>query len=126
VQTLALVRRLSQNALVKRVDYVGLDSHPQYALAIKQGPMQGAVLAFEVEGGRDTARRVIDGCKMISISANLGDTKTTITYPATMPHARLTQAEHEAVGITEGLVRVAVGLENINDIEADLARGLAA
>jgi O-succinylhomoserine sulfhydrylase len=123
-QTLALARRLSQNSLVKRVHYAGLDSHPQYALAMKQAPMQGAVLAFEVDGGLDAAWRVIDGCKMISITANLGDTKTTITHPATTTHARLTEAERGAAGITDGLVRVAVGLEGIEDIEMDLALGL--
>jgi O-succinylhomoserine sulfhydrylase len=123
-QTLALAWRLSQNSVVKRVHYAGLDSHPQYTLAMKQAPMQGAVLAFEVNGGREAAWRVIDSCKMISITANLGDTKTTITHPATTTHARLTEAERAAAGITDGLVRVAVGLEGIEDIEMDLALGL--
>ncbi len=124
LQTLALARRLEQNALIKRVHYAGLDSHPQHALAMRQAPMQGAVLAFEVAGGRDAAWRVIDGCKMISITANLGDTKSTITHPATTTHARLTQAERDAAGISDGLVRVAVGLENLDDIETDLLAGL--
>ena len=123
-QTLALARRLQQNAMVKRVHYAGLQSHPQHQLAMQQAPMQGAVLAFEVAGGRDAAWRVIDGCQMISITANLGDTKTTITHPATTTHARLTQSERDAAGVSDGLVRVAVGLEGLLDIERDLVRGL--
>ena len=123
-QTLALARRLEQNAMVKRVHYAGLQSHPQHQLAMQQAPMQGAVLAFEVAGGRDAAWRVIDGCQMISITANLGDTKTTITHPATTTHARLTQSERDAAGVSDGLVRVAVGLEGLLDIERDLVRGL--
>jgi len=82
------------------------------------------VLAFEVEGGQAAAWRVIDACKMISITANLGDTKSTITHPATTTHARLSQAERDKSGISEGLLRVAVGLEGFDDIERDLARGL--
>ena len=123
-QTLELARRLQQNAMVRRVHYAGLDCHPQHQLAMQQAPMQGAVLAFEVAGGRDAAWRVIDGCQMISITANLGDTKTTITHPATTTHARLTQAERDAAGVGDGLVRVAVGLEGLLDIERDLVRGL--
>ncbi len=125
LQTLALAQRLEQNKLVKRVHYAGLDSHPQHMLAMRQAPMQGAVFAFEVAGGRDAAWRVIDGCKMISITANLGDTKSTITHPATTTHARLTQAERDAAGISDGLVRVAVGLESLDDIETDLLRHLS-
>ena len=123
-QTLALARRLQQNSMVRRVHYAGLQSHPQHPLAMQQATMQGAVLAFEVAGGRDAAWRVIDGCQMISITANLGDTKTTITHPATTTHARLTQSERDAAGVSDGLVRVAVGLEGLLDIERDLVRGL--
>lgn len=124
IQTLELARRLEQNRLVRRVYYGGLQSHPQHALTMQQASMQGAVLAFEVDGGRDAAWRVIDGCKMISITANLGDTKTTITHPATTTHARLTQAQRNAAGISDGLVRVAVGLEALEDIEADISKSL--
>ncbi|MEI6737124.1 MAG: O-succinylhomoserine sulfhydrylase [Pseudomonadota bacterium] len=124
-QTLELARRLERNAMVKCVYYAGLDSHPQHALATHQASMQGAVLAFDVVGGRDAAWRVIDGCQMISITANLGDTKSTITHPATTTHARLTQPERDAAGISDGLVRVAVGLEGLDDIERDLLRGMA-
>lgn len=123
-QTLALARLLEQKASVKRVHYAGLESHPQHALAMRQAPKQGAVLAFEVEGGQAAAWRVIDACKMISITANLGDTKSTITHPATTTHARLSPAERELAGISDGLVRVAVGLESLGDIERDLATSL--
>ncbi len=123
-QTLELARRLSQIPAVKRIHYAGLESHPQHKLAMQQATMQGAVLAFEVEGGRDAAWRVIDHCQMISVTANLGDTKTTITHPATTTHARLTGEERRLSGIGEGLLRVAVGLEGVEDIVGDLGRGL--
>ena len=109
---------------IAAVHYAGLSSHPQYALAQRQASAQGAVVSFEVKGGRDAAWRVVDAVKMISITANLGDTKTTITHPATTTHARVTQAERDAAGISQGLLRVAVGLEHIDDICADLQRGL--
>ena len=104
--------------------YAGLPSHPQYALAQRQSTAQGAVVSFDVKGGREAAWRVVDAVEMISITANLGDTKTTITHPATTTHARVSQAERDASGISEGLLRVAVGLENIDDICRDLQRGL--
>jgi O-succinylhomoserine sulfhydrylase len=109
---------------VAKVHYAGLPSHPQHALAARQASAQGAVVSFEVNGGRDAAWRVVDAVEMISITANLGDTKTTITHPATTTHARVSQAERDAAGISDGLLRVAVGLENIEDICADLQRGL--
>lgn len=127
-KTLELARRLEQKWLktgvLRRVWYGGLESHPQHALAKRLAPMQGAVLAFELSGGQEAAWRVIDACEMISITANLGDTKTTITHPATTTHARLSAAERAAAGISDGLVRVAVGLESVDDIERDLARTL--
>ena len=119
-RALELARWLETRSMVKRVHYAGLESHPQYQLAMSQATMQGAVLAFEVEGGQDAAWRVIDACKMISITANLGDTKSTITHPATTTHARLTDAERAASGISDGMLRIAVGLEHVDDIEADL------
>ena len=121
---LKLAQWLAGRAAVKSVYYAGLTSHPQHALAQRQAVAQGAVVSFEVKGGRDAAWRVIDAVKMISITANLGDTKTTITHPATTTHARVSQAERDASGISHGLLRVAVGLENIEDICADLQRGL--
>ena len=121
---LKLAHWLSGRPEVTTVHYAGLSSHPQYALAQRQASAQGAVVSFEVKGGRDAAWRVVDAVKMISITANLGDTKTTITHPATTTHARVTQAERDAAGISQGLLRVAVGLEHIDDICADLQRGL--
>lgn len=109
---------------VAKVHYAGLESHPQYALAYRQANAQGAVVSFEVKGGREAAWRLVDAVRMISITANLGDTKTTITHPATTTHARISQAERDASGIAEGLLRIAVGLEDVSDIQADLMRGL--
>ena len=123
-RALELATWLGSRPSVRRVHYAGLESHPQHRLALTQAAKQGAVLAFEVEGGQQAAWRVIDACKMISITANLGDTKSTITHPATTTHARLSDAEREAAGISEGLIRIAVGLESIEDIERDLAQTL--
>jgi O-succinylhomoserine sulfhydrylase len=109
---------------VDRVYYPGLDDHPQHALVGPQQRTGGGIVAFDVRGGRAGAWRVIDATRMLSITANLGDTKTTITHPATTTHGRLTPEERAATGIGEGLIRVAVGLEDIVDIETDLARGL--
>jgi O-succinylhomoserine sulfhydrylase len=122
--TLELAHWLQQHAKVKRVYYPGLASHPQHALAMRQASMQGAVLSFEVAGGRKEAWKVVDATKLISITANLGDTKTTITHPATTTHARISQVERDRAGIGENLLRIAVGLEAIDDIKADLERGL--
>ncbi|HXH03469.1 MAG TPA: O-succinylhomoserine sulfhydrylase [Candidatus Competibacteraceae bacterium] len=122
---LALARWLEDRPGVSRVYYPGLESHPQHALARRQQSGFGGVVSFEVEGGREAAWQVIDAVRMISITANLGDVKTTITHPATTTHGRLSQAERDAAGIGEGLIRVSVGLEDITDIQRDLARGLA-
>lgn len=122
--TLSLARWLEAHPSVERVYYAGLASHPQHALAMRQSALQGAVLSFEVKGGRAEAWQVIDAVKMISITANLGDTKTTITHPATTTHARISQAERDAAGIKENLLRVAVGLESIEDLTRDLSWGL--
>lgn len=119
-RALELATWLGSRPSVRRVHYAGLESHPQHRLALTQAAKHGAVLAFEVEGGQQAAWRVIDACKMISITANLGDTKSTITHPATTTHARLSDAEREAAGISDGLLRVAVGLESLDDIQADL------
>ncbi|MFK4751937.1 O-succinylhomoserine sulfhydrylase [Oceanobacter antarcticus] len=117
---------LQQHPKVKQVNFCGLASHPQYELIQKQQSLPGGVLSFEVAGGREEAWKVIDATRMISITANLGDAKTTITHPGTTTHGRLSEAERLAAGITQGLIRVAVGLENINDVRKDLARGLDA
>ena len=121
---LALARRLEANPKVARVFYPGLPSHPQHALAMKQQKSGGAVLAFEVKGGKDAAWKVVDHTKMLSITANLGDTKTTITHPASTTHGRISPEARAASGISDGLLRIAVGLESVDDIEADLLRGL--
>lgn len=121
---LALARWLETQPSIARVHYAGLESHPQFALAARQAHAQGAVVAFEVKGGKAAAWRVVDAVRMISITANLGDSKTTITHPATTTHARISQAERDAAGIVDGLLRVAVGLEDLADLQADLTRGL--
>lgn len=121
---MALAQWLQAQPSIAKVHYAGLATHPQHMLAMRQAPLQGAVLSFEVKGGRAEAWQVIDAIKMISITANLGDTKTTITHPATTTHARISQAERDAARIGENLLRVAVGLENIEDLQRDLLRGL--
>ncbi|MFN4148852.1 MAG: O-succinylhomoserine sulfhydrylase [Rhodocyclaceae bacterium] len=123
---LELARRLEAHPAIGRVFYPGLPSHPQHALAMRQQAAGGAIVSFEVKGGREAAWRVIDHCRLLSITANLGDVKTTITHPASTTHGRITPEARAAAGIGEGLLRVAVGLEAIDDIEADLLRGLNA
>lgn len=120
----ALAEWLAKVPQVSRVFYPGLSDHPQHALAKRQQTGFGGVVSFEVKGGRDAAWKLIDATKMISITANLGDTRTTITHPATTTHGRITPEARAAAGITEGLIRVAVGLENVEDVIADLQRGL--
>ena len=121
---LQLAQRLERHPRIERVYYPGLPSHPQYELAKKQQRLGGAVVSFEVKGGREAAWRVVDATRMISITANLGDTKTTITHPATTTHGRISAEARKAAGISEGLLRVAVGLEALSDIQSDLERGL--
>lgn len=122
---LVLARKLEAHPMVERVFYPGLPSHPQHELAMKQQSSGGAIVSFEVKGGRDRAWSVVDNCKLLSITANLGDTKTTITHPATTTHGRVAPEVREAAGIREGLLRVAVGLESPGDIFADILRGLS-
>ena len=121
---LAVAQWLEAQPNVARVYYPGLSSHPQHALAMRQQRTGGGIVSFEVKGGREAAWRVIDGTRLVSITANLGDTKTTLTHPATTTHARITPEARTAAGITEGLLRIAVGLEAVGDIQNDLARGL--
>jgi O-succinylhomoserine sulfhydrylase len=121
---LELARWLEKQPNVARVFYPGLPSHPQHKLAMKQQKTGGGIVSFEVKGGKDAAWRVIDSTKLLSITANLGDTKTTITHPASTTHARITPEARLAAGITDGLIRIAVGLEAVVDIQNDLARGL--
>jgi O-succinylhomoserine sulfhydrylase len=127
---MALATWLEAQPQVARVYYPGLKSHPQHALAMQQqSGLGGAVVSFDVKAGdpvlgRKNAFHVIDSTRVCSITANLGDTKTTITHPASTSHGRITEAQRQAAGIGQGLIRLAVGLENIDDLKADLARGL--
>jgi len=122
---LELARWLETQPNVARVHYPGLPSHPQHALAQRQQRTGGAVVSFEVKGGRSAAWKVVDSTRLISITANLGDTKTTITHPATTTHGRMSAEARAAAGIGEGLLRVAVGLEAVGDLRSDLERGLS-
>jgi O-succinylhomoserine sulfhydrylase len=122
---LELARWLEGHAKVARVHYPGLASHPQHELAARQQRASGAVLSFEVKGGREAAWRVIDGTRLVSITANLGDVKTTIIHPASTTHGRISPEARAAAGISDGLVRIAVGLEAVSDLKADLERGLS-
>ncbi len=115
---------LSQQPAVSRVLYPGLESHPQHQLAMQQQTLGGGIVSFEVNGGKDAAWKLIDNTRLLSITANLGDTKTTITHPASTTHARITPEARAAAGITDGLIRISVGLEAVIDIQNDLARGL--
>ena len=123
-RALELARWLEKQPNVIRVFYPGLESHPQYQLAKLQQKKGGGVVSFEVNGGRDAAWKIIDATRLISITANLGDSKTTICHPATTTHGRISSEARLASGVTEGLVRIAVGLEALDDIKADIARGL--
>jgi O-succinylhomoserine sulfhydrylase len=123
---LTIAQWLEQQSSIRKVHYAGLESHPQHALAKRQQSGYGGIIAFEVERAREGAWAFIDATRLMSITANLGDVKTTITHPASTTHSRITPAERERAGITEGLIRISVGLENIEDLKADLSRGLAA
>lgn len=123
---LALAQWLEQQEGIEHVYYAGLASHPQHELAARQQSAFGAVVSFEVKGGKEGAWRFIDATRVISITTNLGDTKTTIAHPATTSHGRLSPQERANAGIRDSLIRVAVGLEDAADLKADLARGLAA
>jgi len=125
-RALTLAHWLEAQPAVERVLHPSLPSHPQHALAMRQQNGQGgAVVSFTVRGGRAGAFAVIDATRICSITANLGDTKTTITHPASTSHGRLTEEQRLAAGITQGMIRLAVGLDDVEDIKADLARGLA-
>ena len=121
---LQLAEWLEAHPKVSRVLYPGLPSHPQFALAQIQQSGGGAVVSFEIKGAREEAWKVVDACRLLSITANLGDTKTTLTHPASTTHGRITPEARAAAGISESLLRVCVGLEAITDIQKDLQRGL--
>jgi O-succinylhomoserine sulfhydrylase len=121
---LALAQWLEQQPAVEQVYYPGLQSHAQHQLAKVQQSGFGGLLSFELRGGKDAGWNLIDATRLISITANLGDTKSTITHPATTTHGRLTGDQRQQAGITNGLIRIAVGLEDVEDLKADIARGL--
>ena len=123
---LALAWWLDEQPAVEKVNYTGLPKHPGHLLAAEQQAAFGGVLSFTVHGGREDAWKVIDACKIFSVTANLGDAKSTIVHPATTTHGRLSEEDKARAGITENLIRVSVGLENAEDLQRDLARGLAA
>ncbi len=123
---LELAAWLQSHPKVTRVYYPGLPSHPQHELARRQQRAAGAVLSFEVKGGREAAWRVLDSTRLVSLTANLGDVKTTIVHPASTTHGRISPEARAAAGITEGLIRLAVGLEAVADLKDDLKRGLEA
>jgi O-succinylhomoserine sulfhydrylase len=123
---LELATWLEAHPKVTRVLYPGLASHPQHELAMRQQKTGGGIVAFEVVGGKDAAWKVIDATRVMSITANLGDTRTTITHPSSTTHSRMTPEQRAAAGIGDGLIRIAVGLEAVVDLKNDLARGLDA
>ena len=125
-RALDLARWLDAHPAISAVHYPGLENHPGHLLAKRQQKAFGGVIAFEVNGGQDGAWTVVNNTQLISITANLGDTKSTITHPATTTHARITEEERRRTGIKDGLVRVSVGFEALEDIKADLERGLSA
>ncbi|MBT3206178.1 MAG: O-succinylhomoserine sulfhydrylase [Gammaproteobacteria bacterium] len=119
-----LAHMLDQHASIEKVFFSGLSSHPQYELAKRQQKDSGGIVSFRVKGGKEEAWKLIDQTKILSITANLGDTKTTITHPASTTHGRLTDEQKSSAGITDNLIRIAVGLEDIEDIMTDVSRGL--
>ncbi len=122
---LLLAQWLECHPAVARVYYPGLPSHPQYELARRQQRLGGAIVTFDVKGGQEAAWRVVDSTRIISITANLGDTKSTITHPATTTHGRISEQARSSAGIGSGMLRVSVGLEGVSDLQEDLARGLS-
>jgi O-succinylhomoserine sulfhydrylase len=125
-RALTVARWLEEQPSVERVYHPSLESHPQHRLAMAQQSGQGgAVVSFIARGGREGAFKLIDSTRICSITANLGDTKTTITHPASTSHGRLSEVQRQAAGITQGMVRLAMGLDDVDDIKADLLRGLS-
>ena len=116
---------LEQQPRVQKVYFPGLKSHPQHALAASQQSAPGAIVSFVVAGGQEAAWKMIDATQLFSITANLGDTRSTITHPATTTHHRLTDEQRAAAGIQPGLIRLSIGLEDVADLQADLAAALA-
>jgi O-succinylhomoserine sulfhydrylase len=125
-RALVVARWLEAQPQVERVYHPSLESHPQHRLAMAQQSGQGgAVVSFIVKGGREGAFKVIDSTRVCSITTNLGDTKTTISHPSSTSHGRLTEEQRLAAGITQGTVRLAMGLDDVEDVKADLLLGLS-
>ncbi|MCM8593762.1 O-succinylhomoserine sulfhydrylase [Accumulibacter sp.] len=124
-KALELASWLEAHPKVARVYYPGLASHPQFELARRQQKSGGAIVSFVVNGGRAEAWKIVDSCRLLSITANLGDTRTTLTHPASTTHGRITPEQRSAAGIGENLLRIAVGLEAVEDLENDLDAGLS-
>ncbi len=121
---LALATRLEKNSKIRSVRYPFLQSHPQYNLAKKQMSQGGNIVTLEIEGGLEVGRRFLDAIQMCSLTANLGDTRTIVSHPASTTHGKLTQEERAAIGISDGLIRISVGLEHIQDIIEDINNAL--
>jgi O-succinylhomoserine sulfhydrylase len=122
---LELARWLQQHPAVEKVFYAGLEDHPGHDLACRQQSAFGGVLSFQVKGGKEQAWQFIDATRILSLTANLGDAKSTIVHPATTTHGRLSAQDKLEAGITDNLIRVAVGLEHVDDLKVDLLRGFA-
>jgi O-succinylhomoserine sulfhydrylase len=122
---LELAKWLQQQPTVEKVFYAGLEDHPGHDVAVRQQSAFGGVLSFLVKGGKEQAWQFIDATRLMSLTANLGDAKTTIVHPATTTHGRLTPEQREQAGIHDNLVRIAVGLEDVDDLKADAQRGFA-
>jgi O-succinylhomoserine sulfhydrylase len=121
---LAMAEWLGQQDAVSKVHYPFLDSHPQQALAKRQMKQGGGIVSFELKGGIEAAKQLLNAAQICTLSSNLGDTRTILTHPATTTHSKLSPEERASVGITDGLVRMSVGLEALVDIQGDLERGL--
>jgi O-succinylhomoserine sulfhydrylase len=122
---MAIAQQLENHEKLNWVKYPFLPSHPQYELAKKQMRSGGGIVTFEVKGGIDAGRKFLDSLQMISFSANLGDTRSIATHPASTTHSKLTEEERQMVGITGGLIRLSVGLENTEDILNDINQAIA-
>jgi O-succinylhomoserine sulfhydrylase len=122
---LYLAQALENHPAIASLKYPFLPSHPQYAIAKKQMKNGGGILNFELKGGLEAGRKFLDGIQMLSLTANLGDTRSIASHPASTTHAKLTDEERAAVGISPGLIRISVGLEHRDDILADIKKGLA-
>ena len=116
--------RFTNAGIASNVKYPFLPTHPQYEVAKRQMKLGGAIVAFEIKGGIAAGRSFLDNIKMCSLSANLGDTRTIVTHPSSTTHGRLSEEDRLEVGITDGLVRISVGLENVEDIIADIQQAL--